>query len=335
MGRTIEYLVGAALLLGVFLLTELRARQPLVRLGIFRSRSLAMANVLGFLAGLVLFGMFYFLSLYLQIVLHFSALKTGFAYLPLALTIIVAAGAASGLVTRFGFKPILTAGMVLSAIGLALFTRISVNGAYVTDVLPGILLVAAGLGFIFVPLSIAAVQGVQPAEIGLASGLINAAQQVGGAIGLAMLSTIATSSVQHLIQTNHGPTAYASSLVGGFQYAFGTSAAILAMGTVLAVALLPGLKPSSSRQIAGARQERWSSHRRTRQPQVNRLTTAYNRAVLGDRHYPPRRLPCAPNTQASYTGPLYVESEESGNALTLGPLTVEHVQARPPTTAAA
>ena len=239
-GQTIGFLLGAAALIALFIVTELRARQPLVRLGIFRIQSLAVANGLGFLAGLVLFGMFYFLSLYLQIVLHFSALKAGFAYLPLALTIIVAAGVASGLVTRYGFKPILGIGMILSTIGLAVLTRIRVDGTYPVDVLPGILLVAFGLGFIFVPLSIAAVQGVQPAEIGLASGLINASQQVGGAIGLAVLSTISTSHFNTLMVAARGPLAYASSLVGGFQYAFATSAAILVLGIVLTFVLLPG-----------------------------------------------------------------------------------------------
>ena len=239
-GQTIGFLLAAAALIALFIVTEARARQPLVRLGIFRIQSLAVANVLGFLAGLVLFGMFYFLSLYLQIVLRFSALKTGFAYLPLALSIIVAAGVASGLVTRYGFKPILGIGMILSTIGLAVLTRIRVDGTYPVDVLPGILLVAFGLGFIFVPLSIAAVQGVQPAEIGLASGLINASQQVGGAIGLAVLSTISTSHFNTLMATDRGPLAYVSSLVGGFQYAFATSAAILVIGIVLTFVLLPG-----------------------------------------------------------------------------------------------
>lgn len=150
------------------------------------------------------------------------------------------ATSAGFLVTRYGFKPILGIGMILSTIGLAVLTRIRVDGTYPVDVLPGILLVAFGIGFIFVPLSIAAVQGVQPAEIGLASGLINASQQVGGAIGLAVLSTISTSHFNTLMTTNRGPLAYVSSLVGGFQYAFATSAAILVIGIMLTFVLLPG-----------------------------------------------------------------------------------------------
>src|SRR6185312_10633002 len=140
-------------------------------------------------AGLVIFGMFFFLSLYLQFVEGYSALKTGFSYLPLALMIILTAGLASVLVTRFGFKYILAFGMLLSTLGLAVFTHLPVHGSYPVDILPGMLLAAAGLGFVFVPLSIAAVTGVEPAEVGLASGLINASQQIGGAIGLAALST--------------------------------------------------------------------------------------------------------------------------------------------------
>ena len=239
-GQTIGSFIVAVVLLAAFFTIEARSPAPLVRLGIFRNRSLAMANLLGFLAGLTIFGMFYFLSLYLQIVEGYSALKTGLSYLPLALTIIFTAGLASVVVTRFGFKMILAFGMFLSALGLVVFTRIPVHGNYGIDILPGMLLVAAGLGFVFVPLSIAAVAGVQPAEVGLASGLINASQQIGGAIGLAVLSTISTQRFNDLIKTTRGPDAYFSSLVGGYHYAFGASAIVLAVGIVLTLVFLPG-----------------------------------------------------------------------------------------------
>jgi EmrB/QacA subfamily drug resistance transporter len=240
-GQTIGSFILAAVLLAAFFALESRLPAPLVRLGIFRNRSLAMANFLGFLAGLVIFGMFFFLSLYLQFVLGYSALKTGFSYLPLALMIIFTAGLASVLVTRFGFKYILAFGMLLSTLGLAVFTRLPVNGGYALDILPGMLLAAAGLGFVFVPLSIAAVTGVQPAEVGLASGLINASQQIGGAIGLAVLSTISTQRFNDLMTAAHGrPTALASSQVGGYHYAFAASTIVLAVGIILTLVLLPG-----------------------------------------------------------------------------------------------
>ena len=239
-GQTIGLLVVAAILLAAFLVIEQRSVSPLVRLGIFRSRALSVANGLGFLAGLVLFGMFYFLSLYVQIVLGFSPLKAGFSFLPLALTIVVAAGVAASLVTRFSFKPILIIGMIISTFGLIFFTQLPVHGTYLANLLPGNLLVAAGLGFLFVPLSIAAVAGVSPQEVGLASGLINASQQVGGAIGLAVLSTISTSRFNSLVKTNPPPRGLFADLVGGYTAAFTASAIVLAIGVVLAIVLLPG-----------------------------------------------------------------------------------------------
>jgi EmrB/QacA subfamily drug resistance transporter len=247
-GQTIGFFAAALALLVVFLVTELRSRAPLVRLGIFRNRSLAVANVLGFLTGLVIFGMFFFLSLYEQIVLGYSPLKAGLSYLPLALAIVVAAGVASGLVTRFGFKYIIAIGMALSTLGLLLFLGIPVTGSYAAHLLPGMLVVGVGLGFIFVPLQIAAVGGVQPQELGLASGLINASQQMGGAIGLAVLSTISTTRFNHVLAADHlrlsslAPfgqlAATAPARVDGYHYAFAACAIVLAVGLVLALSLL-------------------------------------------------------------------------------------------------
>jgi EmrB/QacA subfamily drug resistance transporter len=236
---TIGFVAGAAVLLVLFVVVELRVQDPLVRLGIFRIRNLAVTNAAGLLTGAAMFAMFYFISLYLQEVLQYSALKTGFAYLPLALTIMVSAGVAGALVTRFGIRPILFSGMVLAAIGLALLAQIRVSGTYPVDVLPASLIVAFGLGFTFVPLTIAAVQGVAAAETGLASGLINASLQIGGALGLAVLSTISTSRFKDLIKTEHGPLAYPTALVGGFHYAFFAGAGLLAAGAVLVFLILP------------------------------------------------------------------------------------------------
>lgn len=249
--QTIGFLSGAAVLLAAFIAIELRAQDPLARLGIFRIRSLSVTNAAGLLTGSALFAMFYFISLYLQEVLHFSALQTGFAYLPLAFGIIVSAGVAAALVTRFGFKLVLVSGLGLSAIGLFWLTQIRVNGVYPVDVLPAALTIAVGLGLTFVPLTIAAVQGVKQAEIGLASGLINTMLQVGGALGLAILSTISTSRFNDLIKTGHGRNG-PSALVGGFHYAFFTGAVFLAVGAVLVFVLLPRISVQTESEAVPA-----------------------------------------------------------------------------------
>ena len=160
--------------------------------GIFRMRTITRVNLRCSLA-MALFSMFFFISLYMQQVLGYNALEAGLAYLPLAVTIIVSAGLASGLSTRFGFKPVLIVGLLLIAGGLVWFSQVSPDGSYVGDLLFPSLVAAVGLGFAFVPMTIAAVTGVEAHEAGLASGLINTSQQVGGALGLAILAAVANS----------------------------------------------------------------------------------------------------------------------------------------------
>ena len=197
---TLLRLAGAALLLVAFVIIELRTRHPLMPFSIFRLRTLRGADIVGLLIGMSLFSMFFFISLYLQDVLHYSPIKTGISYLPLAIGIILSAGAASQLVTRFGFKPPLIAGLLLIAGGLLWFSQVpGTGGSYAADVLGPSLLAAVGLGFAFVPVTIAAVSGTKPHEAGLASGLINTSQQVGGALGLAILATVANSHTQSLL----------------------------------------------------------------------------------------------------------------------------------------
>ena len=196
---TLLRLAGAAVLLIAFLVIERRQRHPLMPFSIFRLRTLRGANIVGLLIGMSLFSMFFFISLYLQNVLHYSPIKTGISYLPLAVGIILSAGAASQLVTRFGFKPPLIAGLLLIAGGLLWFSQVPApGGSFAADVLGPSLLAAVGLGFSFVPVTIAAVTGTKPHEAGLASGLINTSQQVGGALGLAILATVANSRTQSL-----------------------------------------------------------------------------------------------------------------------------------------
>src|SRR6476619_1827744 len=161
--------------------------------------------------------MFLMLTLYMQQVLGYSAMKTGVAYLAVAGTAIVWSGVAGQLVTRVGVKPVLVIGMATLTAGLLFFTQVSVGGSYVSDLLPGFLLVGVGIGFTFVPISIAALAGIRREEAGLASGLLNTSQQIGGALGIAALSTIATSRTTHAIASGSTPPA---ALVHGFAGAF-------------------------------------------------------------------------------------------------------------------
>jgi predicted MFS family arabinose efflux permease len=199
------------------------------------------SNVVGLLVGASLFSMFFFVSLYMQQVLGFSPLKTGLSYLPLAITIILSAGIASQLVTRLGFKPVLMTGMLFIAAGLLWFSQISVDGSFASDVLGPSLLAAVGLGFSFVPTTIGAVSGVDHDDSGLASGLINASQQIGGALGLAVLATVANGRTDDALASAGGdPAALPAALTDGFQAAFVGGAGFALLGFLLAAAMISG-----------------------------------------------------------------------------------------------
>jgi EmrB/QacA subfamily drug resistance transporter len=234
---TLLRLAGSAGLLAAFVVVERRQRHPLLPFSIFRLRTLRGADIVGLLIGMSLFSMFFFISLYLQYVLHFSAIKAGVAYLPLAVGIILSAGAASQFVTRIGFKPTLIAGMLFIAAGLLWFSRVrSPGGSYAADVLGPSILAAIGLGFSFVPVTIAALTGTTPQEAGLASGLINTSQQVGGALGLAILATVANSYTKNLLDagSHHGTEALAK----GFDRAFMVGAGFAIVGAILTSVLI-------------------------------------------------------------------------------------------------
>ena len=234
-GRTIGFFaVSVALLVG-FVGWELRHPEPLMRFGLLRTKTVAGANVAGFIMGTALFSMFLMLTLYMQQVLGYSAMKTGVAYLAVAGTAIIWSGVAAQLVTRIGVKPVLVTGMTLLTAGLVYFTQVSVGGSYVGDLLPGFLLIGIGIGFSFVPISIAALAGVEPAEAGLASGLINTSQQIGGALGIAALSTIAASHTTDAVSTG---SAVSTALVDGFTAAFVAGAIIAALGILAAATLI-------------------------------------------------------------------------------------------------
>lgn len=234
-GQTIGFLAGSVALLVAFVVVELRTRKPLVPFSIFRLRTLRGANIVGVLIGMSLFSMFFMVTLYLQQVLGDDALEAGLSYLPLAIAIILAAGAASALVTRIGFKNVLIIGMLFVAGGLAWFSQISPDGSFTVDVLAPSVLAGIGLGMSFVSVTIAAVTGTEAHEAGLASGLINTTQQIGGALGLAILASVANSSTKDEFGTGaDAPTA----LTQGFADAFTIGACFALVGAVLAGLLI-------------------------------------------------------------------------------------------------
>lgn len=232
--RTVLLLVASAVLLSAFVVIERRVSAPLVPLSIFRNRSLSVSNIVSVILGASIFSMFYFLSLYMQQVLGYSPLRTGIGYLSIAGAIIVAAGVAQALVAKIGVRSVLAVGMLLAAGGLVYFSQITVHGTYAGTLLPGFLLAGTGLGLAFVPVTIGAVSGVRPDEAGVASGLITTTQQVGGALGVAVLSTIAISvSTTYLRTHGHSASAVPSSLTHGFSVAFWFGALMAALGAVV------------------------------------------------------------------------------------------------------
>ena len=229
---TIAFFALSAVLLASFVAVELRSEAPLVRLSIFRTRSLTTANLVMFLAASGMFAMFFFNTLYIQRVLGFGPLKAGLAFLPFTAGIMVSAGLASQFTPRIGVRPVATAGMLLSAAGMFLLTRLPVEGSYAVDVLPSILLTSLGMGAVFMPLTLVATTGLADEDQGLASGLFNTSQQIGGALGLAILSTLAASRTSGF----HGGDAAA--LVHGFQWAFAGGAVFVLGGLAIMLALL-------------------------------------------------------------------------------------------------
>jgi EmrB/QacA subfamily drug resistance transporter len=234
-GRTVAYFGVAVALLAGFIAWELRHPEPLMRFGILRIKTVSGANIAGFILNIVTLSMFLSLTLYMQQVLGFSAMETGLAYLAVAISAIVWSTVAASLVTRVGVKRVLVVGMIALAAGLAYFTQISVGGSYIGDLLPGFLLIGLGLGFSFVPISIAALAGIEPAEAGLASGLINTSQQIGGALGIAALSTIATSRTDDALA---GGAAHADALVTGFHAAFVAGVIVAVVGIAASFLLI-------------------------------------------------------------------------------------------------
>ena len=224
---------------------------------IFRIKTVAGANIAGFILGTALFSMFLMLTLYMQQVLGYSAMKTGIAYLAVAGTAILWSMVAQQLVTRVGVKPVLVTGMSLLTVGLLYFTQVSVDGSYLGDLLPGFLIISIGMAFSFVSISIAALAGVQANDAGLASGLINTSQQIGGALGIAVLSSVAIAQSNDATKAGD---AVPQALTSGFQAAFWVGAGVAAAGVLaslflirkeeLAVATAPAYEPEALPEAA-------------------------------------------------------------------------------------
>ena len=232
-------------MLAGFVVVERRSSAPLVPFAFFRNPSVRAADATMLAAGAAVIGLFYFLSLYLQKVLGYSAIKAGTSQLPLAVGVILAAGVASPLVARTGIRTVLIGGLALFAGGLIWFAQLPVQGAYLADLLGPSLLIALGIGLAFVPITILSVTGVRDRECGLASGLVNTAQQIGGALGLAILATIATSRTNHLLASHH-PVNQALTL--GFHAAFLAAAGFVLLA-ILAAALT-GTRRSERSEVA-------------------------------------------------------------------------------------
>ena len=237
--ETIGLLIGSAALIGAFVLVEFRSKAPLLPMRIFRLRTLTASNITGLLMGGAIFSQFFLLTLYMQQVLHYSALKTGVAYIALTLAVISFSAVAQALTTRLGIRWVLTAGLALSAVALVLFARLPVDGTYWSDLFPAFLISGIGLALAFVPISIGGLTGVRQADAGIASGLINTSQQIGGAIGVAVATTIATTATTSYLDVHPGASPLGgAALTHGFSIAFYVLAAIAVAGAAVAAVLV-------------------------------------------------------------------------------------------------
>jgi EmrB/QacA subfamily drug resistance transporter len=233
--ETLGLFVGAAVLLAAFVVQETRTDNPLVSFSIFRIQTVTGANVAGLILSAALFSQFLMTTLYMQQVLGYSAMRTGLAYLAVAGTSVIWANVSAQLVTRVGVKPVLATGMASLFAGNVYLTQVSVGGSYLGDLLPGFLLIGLGIGFSFVPISIAALGGVKPEEAGLAAGLINTSQQAGGAVGIAVLASVAIASTRDSLAAGSAQTV---ALTDGFISAFWGAAAAAAAGLTVALLLI-------------------------------------------------------------------------------------------------
>jgi predicted MFS family arabinose efflux permease len=245
---TLGLLAGSAALVATFVVVELRSPAPLMPLRIFRLRTLTGANVAMAIVGGVAFSEFFLLTLYLQDVLHYSAVESGVAFVAFALTVVVVSNVAQVVVGRIGVRPTLTAGLLISAASVAMLTRLPVDGHYFSDLFTPFVLGGAGMGLSFVPVTIAGLTGVDRSDAGVASGLINTSRQIGGAVGLAAVSAIAASSTASFARAHAAVTASSpAALDHGFQTALYALTGLLLFGALVAVALVRSAPAPSER----------------------------------------------------------------------------------------
>jgi EmrB/QacA subfamily drug resistance transporter len=237
--RTVGLIAASLALLAAFVAIERRSKAPLIRLSIFKVKTLTVADIVLLLVASGLFGMFFFASLYVQEILGYSPLRAGLAFLPVTAGIAVGAGLAQQLIKRFGILNVAVVGIALATVGLVLLAGIPVHGTYAADLLPGLLPMSIGMGLTFVPITLMATGGVAENDAGLASGLFNTAQQVGGSLGLAILSTLAATRTSDLLSGLHGPAVFAATTaakVSGYRVAFIAAAVMLGAGAVILAA---------------------------------------------------------------------------------------------------
>jgi MFS family permease len=253
-GRTLGLLAAAAAVLGVFAAVEARSRNPLLPLRILRMRTLVGANAAGLLFSAGTYGMFFVITLYLQQVLGFSPLEAGFAWLALSLTAFVASLAGAQVVTRVGAKPPLVVGLALTAVGIYLLTGISAGGEYAADLLPALLVTGLGIGSGFVAISIGALEGVEERDAGLASGIANTTQQIGAALGVAVLSTVALARAES-VAADTPATSQAVAVTEGFQLALQVGAGFALVAALAAAVLVRGrIRPETVHSSAEVEQ---------------------------------------------------------------------------------
>jgi EmrB/QacA subfamily drug resistance transporter len=248
---TIGLLAASAALIVAFIVIELRSKAALLPMRIFRLRTLAASNATSLLVAAALFSQFFLLTLYMQQVLHYSALKTGLAYIPLTLSIVLVSAVAQGLVTRVGIRPVLPVGLLLSSAAIVLYARLPVNGHYFWDLFPAFLLSGIGLALSFVPMVIGGLTGVKQSDAGVASGLFNTSQQIGGAIGVAVATTIATTFTTRFVDDHAGSSLLgAHALTHGFEIAFYVLAALMLLGAVIAATFIESKPAAPQEEVA-------------------------------------------------------------------------------------
>jgi EmrB/QacA subfamily drug resistance transporter len=230
--QTLLALTGSAVLIAAFAVNELRSRNPLVPFAILRVKGLVAADLTQLIAFCGFFSMFFYATLYMQEVLHYSPLKAGVAYLPITAGFAIAGGLASQLITRIGTRPVVVAGCVIAAAGIYYVSLVPLHGSYVTDLLPGFLLLSLGAGPVFVSVTAAANAGVPAGKAGLAAGLLNSSQQVGSALGLAILSAVAITRTSHLIAARVPPVVAADA---GYHRALLVGSILMAAAALIAV----------------------------------------------------------------------------------------------------